>query len=113
MADQFSLYALEDLGKTQGKRVLVRVDYNVIFSEGTIIETARVDNSIPTLRWLISQGAKIILISHNGRPDGKPDPQYSLKPIASYLAQKTGLPVSFHPDCIGAEVIDVTHSLKE
>ena len=85
-----------------GKRVFVRCDFNVPFDEhGAISDDTRIEAALPTLKHLIDQGARLILASHLGRPKGKPDPKYSLKPVAEDLAKKLGKPVSFTDDCVG------------
>jgi phosphoglycerate kinase len=85
-----------------GKRVLVRVDFNVPFDEkGAISDDTRIVGTLPTIRHLIAQQAKVILVSHLGRPKGQPNPKYSLKPVAAALAQQLGTPVAFAADCVG------------
>ncbi len=89
----------------RGKRVLVRVDYNVpLNSESKITDDYRIKKSLPTIRYLLKQDAKIILCSHLGRPDGKVDKKYSLKPCANRLGKLLDKPVVFLDDCIGDEV---------
>jgi phosphoglycerate kinase len=91
----------------RGKRVLVREDLNVPFLAGSdggapqIADYSRIDAALPTLRWLHAQGARTIVLSHLGRPNGKPDPQLSLRPVAQALAQRLGLPVAFAGDSVG------------
>jgi phosphoglycerate kinase len=84
----------------KGKRVLVRVDFNVPIKDGKIKDDRRIKAAIPTLRHILDQGGKAILVSHLGRPDGKADPKYSLKPVADHLAKLMGRPVAF-PDPSG------------
>lgn len=81
----------------QGKRILVRVDFNVPMRGETITNDVRIISAMPTINYLIAHGAKIILMSHLGRPDGKPDPTLSLKPVAERLAQIIGKRVVFIP----------------
>ena len=92
----------------RGKRVLVRVDYNVPLEEKdgqtVITDATRIAETLPTLRLLSERGAKIILASHLGRPKGKRDPSMSLRPVASKLADLLGRPVAFVDDCIGEKV---------
>ncbi|HEV3092314.1 MAG TPA: phosphoglycerate kinase [Candidatus Cybelea sp.] len=85
-----------------GKRVLVREDLNVPLDEhGAIADDARIEAALPTLRWLHEHGARTIVLSHLGRPDGKPDPRLSLRPVAQRLSDLLGLPVAFAGDSVG------------
>ncbi|HET9885918.1 MAG TPA: phosphoglycerate kinase [bacterium] len=99
--------------KPRGKRVLVRVDFNVPLQNGQVADATRIRESLPTIRLLRDEGAKIILCSHLGRPKGKRDPQFSLAPVASELKELLGLPVQFANDCVGEEVERLVHSLKD
>jgi len=85
----------------KGKRVLVRVDYNVPIKEGKVGDDTRIRAAMPTLNYLLEHGAAVILFSHLGRPKGGPDPKFSLKPVAEYLSQLAGKPVAFAEDCVG------------
>ncbi|HVC08967.1 MAG TPA: phosphoglycerate kinase [Elusimicrobiota bacterium] len=96
----------------QGKRVLVRVDYNVPMSDGRVTDDTRVRETLPTLKHLISAGARVALIAHLGRPKGKPDPKYSLKPVAAVLEKLLGQSVSFAPDCVGPAAEKAAAALK-
>ena len=88
----------------RGRTVLVRVDYNVpLTSDGQISDDLRIRASLPTLRYLIEQNCKIIVISHLGRPDGR-QKKYSLAPVAAHLADVLGRPVRFVDDCVGDKV---------
>ena len=73
------------------KRVLVREDLNVPMNGAAIADYTRIDAALPTLRWLHERGARTIVLSHLGRPDGKPDPEYSLRPVAPALSERLGL----------------------
>jgi phosphoglycerate kinase len=95
-----SFRRLEELD-VRGKRVLVREDLNVPLSDGQILDYARVDATIPTLRWLHEHGARTIVLSHLGRPDGTRQPQLSLRPLAQALSDRLGIPVAFAEDCVG------------
>jgi phosphoglycerate kinase len=87
----------------QGRRVLIRVDFNVPIKNGTIGDDTRIRSSLPTIEYALEHGAKrVILCSHLGRPKGKPDPQYSLKPVADHLSALLKRPVNFAEDCVGA-----------
>src|SRR5947207_11363939 len=92
----------------RGKRVFVRVDYNVPLEEKdgqmVITDATRIVETLPTLRLLIEQGAKLILTAHLGRPKGKREPSMSLRPVAAKLADLLGRPVAFVDDCIGEKV---------
>jgi phosphoglycerate kinase len=92
---------------TRGKRVFVRVDYNVPLEEKdgkmVITDETRIVETLPTLKLLIEQGAKLILAAHLGRPKGKREPSMSLRPIAARLAELLGRPVAFADDCIGEQ----------
>src|SRR5262245_23693391 len=85
----------------KGKRLFLRVDFNVPLKNGVIGDDTRIRASIPTIQYAIDKGATVILASHLGRPKGKPDAQYSLKPVAERLGQLLGRPVEFADDCIG------------
>jgi phosphoglycerate kinase len=93
---------IEDLD-LKGRRVLIRVDFNVPIKNGVIGDDTRIRSSMPTIEYALAHGARtVILCSHLGRPKGKPDPQYSLKPVADHLAALLKRPVVFAEDCIGA-----------
>ena len=85
----------------KGKRVLVRVDFNVPIKDGAVGDDTRIRAALPTLEYLLEHGAAVILCSHLGRPKDGPDPKYSLKPVAAHLGKLTGKPVAFAEDCIG------------
>lgn len=96
-----------------GKRVIVRVDFNVpLANDNSVSDDTRIIKTIPTIQYLIDKGAKIILMSHLGRPKGKKDPKYSLKPVAERLSELLKKPVRFAPDCIGAIAEKETALLK-
>jgi phosphoglycerate kinase len=84
-----------------GKKVFVRVDFNVPIKNGRITDDTRIRASLPTIRYTVEQGGTAILASHLGRPKGKPNPEYSLEPVAGRLAELVGRPVLFANDCIG------------
>jgi phosphoglycerate kinase len=95
----------------KNKRVYLRVDFNVV-ENGKIIDEFRIEQSIPTIRELLSKKCSIILASHNGRPEGKPDKKLSLRPVAQALASILKIPVGFVGDCVGEEVSRESHDLK-
>jgi phosphoglycerate kinase len=96
-----------------GKRVLVRVDFNVPMKDGKVTDTTRIDRTLPTLRELSDKGAKVIVISHLGRPKGQKKPEFSLKPVADALANALRAPVTFAADCIGPEATGVVNAMKD
>ena len=87
----------------QGQRVFVRVDFNVPLENGRITDDTRIRETLPTLKLARERGARLVLASHLGRPKGKPDAKYSLRPVATKLAELAGTPVEFTADCVGAE----------
>lgn len=98
----------------KGKRTLVRVDFNVPLNVSLqITDDKRIVASLPTIKKLISVGARVILMSHLGRPKGKPDPSFSLKPAAAKLAEHIGKNVIMAPDCVGDEVEKLAASMKD
>jgi phosphoglycerate kinase len=94
--------SIRDL-ELKGKRVFVRVDFNVPLANGVIEDDTRIQASLPTITYALERGATVILASHFGRPKGKPNPQMSLRPIADRLADLLNRPVAFATDCIGNE----------
>ncbi len=98
----FSKKTVKDVD-VRGKRVLVRVDFNVPLTEGTVTDDTRVRASLPTLRYLVDHGARVIVMSHLGRPKGERDPQYSLRPVRRVLQRLLGRNVVFVDDIVGAE----------
>src|SRR3954467_4714242 len=90
----------------QGKRVLMRVDFNVPQDKetGAITNTQRIVAALPTIKYALEHGASVVLMSHLGRPDGQKIDKYSLRPVADKLAELLGRPVKFHEDCVGPAV---------
>jgi phosphoglycerate kinase len=93
-------YSIKDLD-LRGKRVFIRVDFNVPLKNGTITDDTRITSSLPTIQYALEQGATVILASHLGRPKGKPTPEFSLKPVADRLSELLKRPVVFASECIG------------
>lgn len=85
----------------KGKKVLVRVDFNVPIKDGKVGDDTRIRAALPTVKYLMDEGAAVILCSHLGRPKDEPDPAYSMKPVADYLSELLGKPVAFADDCVG------------
>jgi len=108
-----ALRTLDSLGSLAGKRVIVRVDFNVPLKDGVITDDGRVRAAIPTLRALVEQGARVIAVSHLGRPDGAPDATYSLAPVASRLSELLGQEVAFATDTVGDSARDVVAALAD
>jgi len=103
---------LKDL-QPAGRRVLVRVDFNVPVKNGVVGDDSRIVAALPTIRYLIEQRARVILMSHLGRPKGGPDTKNSLKPVATRLEELLRQPVAFAPDCVGPEVEVLARSLQD
>ena len=108
-----SLRTLESLGSLAGKRVIVRCDLNVPLKDGQITDDGRVRASIPTLNALINQGARVIVVSHLGRPDGAPDEKYSLAPVAQRLSELLCKPVAFARDTVGESAHEAVELLND
>jgi phosphoglycerate kinase len=102
-----------DQADVAGKRVLVRNDFNVPLEDGKVTDDLRVRAAIPTLRWLLDNGAKVICCSHLGRPKGKPDPKYSLEPVRPVLAERLGTEVSFVDDVAGDQAGQAAEALGD
>jgi phosphoglycerate kinase len=97
----------------QGKRALIRVDFNVPLNESfQITDTTRIDATIPTIKKILGDGGSVILMSHLGRPKDGPTDKYSLRHVVDYLSKATGVPVKFAPDCIGEEAYKLSAGLK-
>lgn len=96
----------------KGKKVLVRVDFNVPLKEGVVGDDTRIKAALPTINHLLDQGGAVILCSHLGRPKGGPEEKYSMKPLAGHLAKLLGKPVAFASDCIGPAAVDAAKDLK-
>ena len=102
---------LSELTSLDGKRVIIRCDLNVPLDGKQITDDGRIVASVPTIKYLVEQGAKVIVISHLGRPEGAPDERYSLEPAAARLAELLGQPVFFAADTVGSEARGVVKAL--
>ena len=107
----FSKKTVKDID-VKGKKVLVRVDFNIPLKDNGIGDDTRIRAALPTIEYLLKQGAAVILCSHLGRPKGGPDPKFSLKPVADYLAGLLKKPVAFATDCIGPVAEKAAKALK-
>ncbi len=97
----------------RGKRVFLRVDFNVPLKDGVVTDDTRIRETLPTLKLAIEKGGRLVLASHLGRPKGGPDAKYSLKPAAQKLEQLLGKPVAFASDCVGPEAEAKSKALKD
>ncbi len=102
---------LSELTSLDGKRVIIRCDLNVPLDGKQITDDGRIVASVPTIKYLVEQGAKVIVISHLGRPEGSPDERYSLEPAAARLGELLGQPVFFASDTVGSEARGVVKAL--
>jgi len=97
----------------RGRRVFIRVDFNVPIEAGRITDDTRIKGALPTLRLAITRGARVVLASHLGRPKGKVDMQYSLRPVARRLKELLDRPVEFAVDSMGTEAIQISRQLQD
>ncbi|NDD64238.1 MAG: phosphoglycerate kinase [Acidobacteria bacterium] len=97
----------------RGKKVFIRVDFNVPIENGRVTDDTRITSAIPTIQYAIEKGARVILASHLGRPKGERNLKYTLRPVADHLAQLLGRPIAFATDCVGAEATAVVNSLAD
>ncbi len=96
----------------RGKRVFIRVDFNVPLKDGVVTDDTRIRETLPTLKLAIEKGGRLVLASHLGRPKGGPDPKYSMKPAGKKLEELLGKPVAFAADCVGPEAEAKSKALK-
>jgi phosphoglycerate kinase len=97
----------------RGKRVFIRVDFNVPMKDGVVTDDTRIRETLPTLKLAMEKGGRLVLASHLGRPKGGPDPKYSLKPAAKKLEELLGKPVAFASDCVGPDAEAKSKALKD
>ncbi len=97
----------------RGRRVFIRVDFNVPLEGSRVTDDTRIRETLPTLRLAIERGARLVLASHLGRPKGKPDPKYSLVPVATCLKELLGKPVEFAADCVGPTAVSKSEALRD
>lgn len=95
-----TIKTLDDLGDLSGKTAVLRADFNVPLKDGVIGDDTRIRATIPTIKTLLEKGARVVILSHLGRPDGKPAPEYSQKPLVSRLSDLLGEDVGFTADCM-------------
>ncbi|MEW6109214.1 MAG: phosphoglycerate kinase [Nitrospirota bacterium] len=111
--DVLNKLSIEELD-IKGKRVFIRADFNVPLDENLrITDDRRIRSTLPTINYAIDEGARVILASHLGRPKGKPDPRYSLAPVAKRLQRLLDKEVIFAPDCVGSQVESIVSKMKE
>jgi len=93
-----------------GKRVLMRVDFNVPIADGEVTDSSRIEAAMPTIRYLLQKGARVVLMSHLGRPKGGPDARYSLKPVRARLERMLRQDVAWADDCVGPQAETASHA---
>ena len=96
----------------KNKKIIIRVDYNVPMQNGVITDDTRIQKSLPTLQYLLSEGAAVIIMTHLGRPKGKKAPEFTVKPVAEYLGKILNKEIIFASDCIGEETESLAKNLK-
>jgi phosphoglycerate kinase len=96
-----------------GKRVVIRVDFNVPVKDGVVTDDTRIKAALPTINYLLDHGASLVVMSHFGRPKGKKNPEFSMAPIAKKFQEDLGKKVTLAPDVIGPEVEKEVKSLKK
>ena len=107
-----ALRTLDSLANVGGETILVRCDLNVPLADGSITDDGRIRASLPTIQHLLNAGAAVVVMSHLGRPDGKPDPKASLAPVAHRLGDLLDVPVHFASDTVGSSAKSLRAALK-
>lgn len=108
-----ALRTIESLGELAGRRVILRCDLNVPLSDGQVTDDGRIRASLPTINALVHRGARVVVISHLGRPDGEPDSRYSLRPVAQRMSELLGAPVTFASDTVGSAAREAVDGLED
>lgn len=107
------LAKVQDMDIKEGSTVLVRVDYNVPMKEGVVTDDTRIRESQKTVKYLLEKNCKVVLIAHFGRPKGKVDPKYTLRPVAPYVEKIMGVKVHFAQDCIGDSALSAIKGARQ
>lgn len=107
------LAKVQDMGISDGSTVLVRVDYNVPMKDGVVSDDTRIVESQKTVKFLLEKKCKVVLIAHFGRPKGKVDPKYTLKPVVPYVEKIMGVKVHFGEDCIGEKALSAINGARQ
>ncbi len=97
----------------KGKRVLLRLDLNVPMKDGQVTDTTRIDRTVPTINELTGKGAKVIIVTHLGRPKGEKKPEFTVKPVADAMSTALGKPVAFASDCVGPDAAQVVDAMND
>ncbi|MGL4339795.1 MAG: phosphoglycerate kinase [Rhodoglobus sp.] len=108
-----SIHTLEQCGDLRGRKVILRCDLNVPLNEGHISDDGRIRASLPTIARLVEAGAQVVVLSHLGRPDGKPEPRYSLAPVASRISELLGQQIAFATDVVGVAATAAVAELRD
>ena len=105
-------YPTLDQANLQGRRVLMRAGFDVPIEDGTVHDTTRIDALVPTMKHILDSGASLILMAHQGRPKGEPDPEFTQKPLVPVLEKILGVAVHFAEKCDGDEAQKLSEQLQ-